>query len=195
MARRIALIYIDLDRFKEVNDSLGHAQGDELLRTVSERLLRCVRKDDAVARLGGDEFAIVQCGIDGPDDASALADRIIEAMSMPFDIAGHVIRIAASIGIALAPDHASDAGRFLKAADIALYQAKSVGGDGFRFFDRGMSESARARREQERELRLAIHHRELELHYQPVVQDQHRQDLRRGGACALAASGRGYDLP
>jgi diguanylate cyclase (GGDEF)-like protein/PAS domain S-box-containing protein len=166
---RIALIYIDLDRFKEVNDSLGHAQGDELLRTVSERLLRCVRKDDTVARLGGDEFAIVQCGIDGPDDASALADRIIEAMSMPFDIAGHVIRIAASIGIALAPDHASDAETILKAADIALYQAKSVGGDGFRFFDRGMSESARARRELERELRLAIQHGELELQYQPII--------------------------
>jgi diguanylate cyclase (GGDEF)-like protein len=91
---RIALLCIDLDRFKEVNDLLGHALGDELLRIVSKRLRGCVREGDTVARLGGDEFAIVQCGIESPDDASALADRIIEAISKPFEIKGHSVRIS-----------------------------------------------------------------------------------------------------
>jgi diguanylate cyclase (GGDEF)-like protein/PAS domain S-box-containing protein len=180
---RIALLCIDLDRFKEVNDSLGHALGDELLRIVSKRLRGCVREGDTVARLGGDEFAIVQCGIDGPDDAGALADRILKAISEPFDIKGYTVKIAASIGIALAPDHAADAETILKVADVALYQAKSAGRDGYCFFDQEMSESARVRRELERDLRHAIQHGELEVHYQPIVDARTR---RICGAEALA---------
>jgi diguanylate cyclase (GGDEF)-like protein/PAS domain S-box-containing protein len=166
---RCALLCIDLDRFKEVNDSLGHALGDELLRAVSGRLRNCVREADTVARLGGDEFAIVQCGIDSPDDASVLAGRVVDAISQPFEIGTHSVNVSASVGIALAPDHASDAETILKAADVALYQAKAAGRDGYCFFDQEMSESARARRELERELRHAIEHGELEVHYQPIV--------------------------
>jgi diguanylate cyclase (GGDEF)-like protein/PAS domain S-box-containing protein len=177
----IALFCIDLDRFKEVNDSLGHALGDELLRAVSERLRGCVRKGDTVARLGGDEFAIIQCGISGPGDASELADRILEAISEPFEIRGHVVKVAASIGIALAPDHAGDAETILKAADVALYQAKSAGRDGYCFFDKEMSESARARRELTGELRHAILNSELELHYQPII------DANTGRICSAEA--------
>ena len=179
---RYALLCIDLDRFKEVNDSLGHALGDELLRVVSAKLRHAVREGDTVARLGGDEFAIVQCGIDGPDDASALADRVVETISQPIEIGGHVLRVSASIGIALAPDHASDAETILRAADVALYQAKAAGRDGYCFFDQEMSESARARRELERELRHAIEHGELELHYQPIIDTV---SLRICGAEAL----------
>jgi diguanylate cyclase (GGDEF)-like protein/PAS domain S-box-containing protein len=166
---RFALFCIDLDRFKEVNDTLGHALGDELLRSVSERLCSCVRKGDTVARLGGDEFAIVQCGIESPEDASELADRILKAISVPFEIRGHVVRIASSIGIALAPDHAVDSEAILKAADVALYQAKSAGRDGYCFFDQEMSQSAKSRRELVGELRHAIQNEEFELHYQPII--------------------------
>jgi diguanylate cyclase (GGDEF)-like protein/PAS domain S-box-containing protein len=166
---RHALLCIDLDRFKDVNDSLGHALGDDLLRVVSAKLRGSVREGDTVARLGGDEFAIMQCGIDGPDDASALADRIVQMIAEPIEISGHVLRVSASIGIALAPDHASDAATILRAADVALYQAKGAGRDGYCFFDQEMSESAKARRELERDLRHAIEHGELELHYQPII--------------------------
>ena len=165
----MALLYIDLDRFKDVNDSLGHVVGDELLRAVSGRLNGCIGKGDTVARLGGDEFAVVQCGINDPEDARALANRIIEAISAPFRLRGRDIRIAASIGIALAPDHAADAENILKAADLALYQAKSGGRNGYCFFDQDISESAKARRELEEELRLAVYRGELELHYQPII--------------------------
>jgi diguanylate cyclase (GGDEF)-like protein/PAS domain S-box-containing protein len=178
---RIALFCIDLDRFKEVNDTLGHALGDELLRSVSERLSGCVRKGDTVARLGGDEFAIVQCGIESPEVASELADRILKAISVPFEIRGHVVRVAASIGIALAPDHAGDAEGILKAADVALYQAKSAGRDGYCFFDKEMSLSAKSRRELVGELRHAIQNEEFELHYQPII------NAKTGRICAAEA--------
>ena len=167
--KRVALLCIDLDRFKEVNDTWGHAFGDILLRLASERLRQCARKNDTVARLGGDEFAIVQSGISGEDDARSLADRINEAMSTPFEIQGHVVTIAASVGIALAPDHAANADALLKAADVALYQAKSAGRDGYCFFDHAMNEDTRARRELEGELRQALRHFQLEVHYQPII--------------------------
>jgi len=153
----------------------------ELLRSVSERLSGCVRKGDTVARLGGDEFAIVQCGIESPEVASELADRILKAISVPFEIRGHVVRVAASIGIALAPDHAGDAEGILKAADVALYQAKSAGRDGYCFFDKEMSLSAKSRRELVGELRHAIQNEEFELHYQPII------NAKTGRICAAEA--------
>jgi diguanylate cyclase (GGDEF)-like protein/PAS domain S-box-containing protein len=166
---RMALLCIDLDRFKEVNDSLGHAVGDELLRMTSERLLESVHANDTVARLGGDEFAIVQRRISDPEDAILLADRVIEAVSRPFKIKGNDVKIGASVGLVLAPDQTSDADNILKMADAALYQAKSAGRNCYRVFDRQMSQSMRARRDLELDLRQAIQRHELELHYQPII--------------------------
>jgi diguanylate cyclase (GGDEF)-like protein/PAS domain S-box-containing protein len=166
---RMALLCIDLDRFKEVNDSLGHAVGDELLRMTSERLLESVHVNDTVARLGGDEFAIVQCRINDPEDAILLADRIIEAVSRPFKIKGNDVKIGASVGMVLAPDQTSDADNILKMANAALYQAKSAGRNCYRVFDQQMSQSMRARRDLELDLRQAVQRHEFELHYQPII--------------------------
>jgi diguanylate cyclase (GGDEF)-like protein/PAS domain S-box-containing protein len=166
---RMALLCIDLDRFKEVNDSLGHAVGDELLRMTSERLLESVHVNDTVARLGGDEFAIVQCRINDPEDAILLADRIIESVSRPFKIKGNDVKIGASVGMVLAPDQTSDADNILKMADAALYQAKSAGRNCYRVFDQQMSQSMRARRDLELDLRQAVQRHEFELHYQPII--------------------------
>src|ERR1700722_472488 len=166
---RMALLCIDLDRFKEVNDSLGHAGGDELLRMTSEHLLETVHVNDTVARLGGDEFAIVQCRINDPEDAILLADRIIEAVSRPFKIKGNDVKIGASVGMVLAPDQTSDGDNILKMADAALYQAKSAGRNCYRVFDQQMSQSMRARRDLELDLRQAVQRHEFELHYQPII--------------------------
>jgi len=165
-----AVVLLDLDRFKHVNDTLGHAVGDALLRETAVRLKAALRETDVLARLGGDEFAIVQdrendqCG-----DVGALASRIIEIVSQPFKIDGNEVNIATSIGIALAPEHATSSESLMKMADLALYRAKSTGRNGYRLFDPEMSVAASARHELENELRHAIQNDELELHYQPLV--------------------------
>jgi diguanylate cyclase (GGDEF)-like protein/PAS domain S-box-containing protein len=165
-----AVVLLDLDRFKHVNDTLGHAVGDALLRETAARLKASLRETDVLARLGGDEFAIVQdrendqCG-----DVAALASRIIEIISQPFKIDGNEVNIATSIGIALAPEHATNSESLMKMADLALYRAKSTGRNGYRLFDPEMSMAASARHELENELRHAIQNDELELHYQPIV--------------------------
>ena len=120
----IAVLCLDLDRFKEVNDTLGHATGDALLRAIAQRLLACVREQDTVARIGGDEFAIVQTNAVQPTSATALALRIIETLTAPFEINGHQILIGTSVGISVGPDDSSDAAELLKNADLALYQVK-----------------------------------------------------------------------
>ncbi len=171
-----SVLLLDLDRFKQVNDTLGHPAGDTLLTEVAARLNEIVRETDVLARLGGDEFAIVQAGETNPREAaSGLANRIIEALSKPFDIEGGAINIGASIGIALAPEHDTSSDNLLKMADLALYRAKSGGGSGYRFFDPEMSELASARHETEVELRRAIQHNELELHYQPIIDTKTRR--------------------
>jgi diguanylate cyclase (GGDEF)-like protein/PAS domain S-box-containing protein len=171
-----AVLLLDLDRFKQVNDTLGHPAGDTLLTEVAARLNELVRETDVLARLGGDEFAIVQSGETNPREAAAgLANRIIETLGKPFDIEGGAINIGASIGIALAPEHDTGSDNLLKMADLALYRAKSGGGSGYRFFDPEMSELASARHETEVELRHAIAHNELELHYQPIIDTRTRK--------------------
>jgi diguanylate cyclase (GGDEF)-like protein/PAS domain S-box-containing protein len=166
-----AVVLLDLDRFKHVNDTLGHAVGDALLRETAARLKASLRETDVLARLGGDEFAIVQDREnDQHGDAGALASRIIEIISQPFNIEGNEVNIAASVGIALAPEHATNSESLMKMADLALYRAKSAGRNGYRFFDPEMSMAASARHELENELRRAIQNDELELHYQPVVE-------------------------
>ena len=129
----MALLYLDLDKFKPVNDNLGHAVGDKLLQEVSERLLDTIRDTDTAARLGGDEFAIVQVGIVDRAGAENLATRIIELLHKPFLIEGHSVEIGTSIGIALAPQHSSDPDELLRKADLALYKCKAEGRGTFRF--------------------------------------------------------------
>jgi diguanylate cyclase (GGDEF)-like protein/PAS domain S-box-containing protein len=170
-----AVLLLDLDRFKHVNDTLGHAVGDALLREIAARLKASLRETDVLARLGGDEFAIVQDRENNQREAaSALADRIIDIVSKPFSIEGNEVNIATSIGIALGPEHASNSDSLMKMADLALYRAKSAGRNGYRFFDPEMSMAASARHELENELRRALQQDELELRYQPIVDTKTR---------------------
>jgi diguanylate cyclase (GGDEF)-like protein/PAS domain S-box-containing protein len=165
----VGVLYIDLDDFKDVNDALGHPVGDQLLRAVAGRLGARVRPQDMVARLGGDEFAVIQDGIAGPDEAEALAARLIEALGEPYDIDGRVVTSAVSIGIAVAPRDGEDTESLLKYADLALYSAKADGGRAFRLFAPEMNVRLQARRNLERDLREAVARDGLELHYQPSI--------------------------
>ena len=163
-----AVMVLDLDRFKAVNDTLGHPIGDELLRAVADRLRACVREVDTVARLGGDEFAVVQVPLERPEDATVLARRIIEVLSAPYDIEGHHVVVGTSIGISFAPDDGTTCGKLLKNADVALYRAKAEGRGIWRFFEPGMDARLQARRALELDLRAALANNEFELHYQPL---------------------------
>jgi diguanylate cyclase (GGDEF)-like protein/PAS domain S-box-containing protein len=165
---QLAVHFIDLDRFKTVNDTLGHPLGDALLRVAAERLRGCVREGDTVARLGGDEFAVVQTGLKDMTGATRLAERIVEAMSAPFDLQGHQVVIGASVGVAAAPSDGEDADELLKKADMALYRAKADGRGAFHFFERAMDEQLQARRALELDLRRALTAGEFELFYQPL---------------------------
>ena len=167
---RFAVHLLDLDRFKEVNDSLGHAIGDSLLFEVASRLRGCAGPDDVVARLGGDEFIVLQpLGEAGAGDATRLAKSIMHSIVKPFDIDGHHLAIETSIGIVLAPDHGLEADELLKKADLALYSAKAGGRNGWRLFEHDMEGEARTRLELAMDLRTSINRDEFELHYQPVV--------------------------
>ncbi len=166
---QFAVLYIDIDEFKTVNDSLGHTVGDELLKEVANRLRGCVRDTDFVARLGGDEFAIVQTRISHPADVTELISRVYEAVRQPFECLGHQIVIDASIGIAFAPDDGQDLDQLLKNADLAMFGAKADGRRTYRFFEPQMDARVKARRALELDLRNAIANGGLELHYQPLV--------------------------
>src|SRR5579864_7526895 len=171
-----SVLLLDLDRFKEVNDTLGHPAGDTLLTEVAMRLKSLLRETDVLARLGGDEFAIIQAGESDPRGAAQmLAERILEFLGKPFAIDGGEINIGTSIGIALAPEHGTGSGELLKMADLALYRTKSAGRNGYSFFDPEMSELASARQEIENDLRRAIQQNELELHYQPILNAKTRK--------------------
>jgi diguanylate cyclase (GGDEF)-like protein len=164
-----AVLCIDLDHFKTVNDTLGHPIGDALLQSVAERLRRCVREGDSVARLGGDEFAVVQGGPNLPTGASELADRVVAAMAEPFVIQGHQVVIGASVGIAVSPIDADEPDELLKKADMALYRVKAEGRGGFHFFEKAMDERLQARRTLELDLRHAVAAGQFELHFQPLM--------------------------
>ena len=165
---QLAVHFIDLDRFKTVNDTLGHPLGDALLRIAAERLRSCVREGDTVARLGGDEFAVVQSGLTDLAGATKLAERVVEAMAAPFDLQGHQVMIGASVGVAVAPSDGDDADELLKKADMALYRAKADGRGAFHFFERAMDEQLQARRALELDLRRALVAGEFQLYYQPL---------------------------
>jgi diguanylate cyclase (GGDEF)-like protein len=165
----LAVLYIDIDQFKSVNDSLGHQIGDELLKGVAARLKACVTENDVVARLGGDEFAIVQTAVRNADDVTGLVARMYAAIRAPHDCLGHQITTDASIGIALAPQDGSDLDQLLKNADLAMYDAKADGRRTYRFFEPGMDARVKARHQLELDLRHAITTGEFEVHYQPIV--------------------------
>jgi diguanylate cyclase (GGDEF)-like protein len=166
---QLAVLYIDIDEFKGVNDALGHPIGDELLKGVADRLRACLGETDVAARLGGDEFAVIQTGIGDLSETTRLVDEIHSAIRQPFECMGHLITTDASIGIALAPGDGLDLDRLLRNADLALYGAKGDGRRTYRFFESGMDERAKARRMLELELRRAINDGGLEVYYQPVV--------------------------
>jgi diguanylate cyclase (GGDEF)-like protein/PAS domain S-box-containing protein len=164
-----AVLLLDLDGFKDVNDTLGHAIGDLLLMTVAQRLLGSVRAVDTVSRLGGDEFAIVQKVMDVPADAAALAVRIQEVVGAPIELDGHTLMIGTSIGIVAAPGDGADPDLLLKNADLALYRAKEEGRGTYRFFEPGMDQRVRARLSLERDLRHALLTGQFRLNYQASV--------------------------
>ncbi|MGH6664457.1 MAG: putative bifunctional diguanylate cyclase/phosphodiesterase [Pseudolabrys sp.] len=177
----LAVLCLDLDQFKGINDALGHPIGDELLKLVADRLRGCTREPDTVARLGGDEFAIIMTQMQEPTDASALSKRIRESIVKPYQIEGHQIVTDISIGISVAPFDAQDADPLLRNADMALYGAKADGRGTYRFFEPEMNTRMRARRELEMDLRKALVGKEFELHYQPLV------DLRSNDVNAFEA--------
>ncbi|VIO75764.1 putative signaling protein [Bradyrhizobium ivorense] len=168
-AREFAILYIDIDEFKRINDTLGHLVGDEFLRSVAEKLRRSVGPNDFIARLGGDEFAIVQHDIASDDDVNGLVARIYQSLRAAFDCHGHRLSGDASIGIAIAPRHGADLFGLLKCADLAMYAAKAAGRRTYRFFDPAMEAQANLRRELEADLRTALAEGGFELHYQPLV--------------------------
>lgn len=170
-----ALLCLDLDRFKAVNDTLGHPVGDALLRAVTERLRAQIRETDVASRLGGDEFAIIQSGLEQASDAAALARRLVDALSQPYELDGHQVVIGTSIGIALLPDDGIDADTLLKHADLALYRAKAAGRGTWRFFEVEMDTHMQARRALELDLRRGLTQGEFELFYQPVLNLQSRE--------------------
>jgi diguanylate cyclase (GGDEF)-like protein len=165
----LAILCLDLDQFKSVNDTLGHPIGDELLKLVAGRLCGCTREPDTVARLGGDEFAIIMTQMQEPTDAAALSRRIRETINKPYQIDGHQIVTDISIGISVAPIDGSEPDILLKNADMALYGAKADGRGTYRFFEQEMDARMKSRRELEMDLRKALHNNEFELYYQPLV--------------------------
>ena len=164
-----ALLCLDLDRFKVINDTLGHPVGDGFLRAVAGRLLGLVRQGDTVARLGGDEFAIIQVGVKSAEQAAHLAGRIIDALREPYDIEGHRIVAGTSIGLAIAPKDGAVPDTLLRNADIALYLAKTEGRGTYRFFKPEIDSFLQKRRAVELDLRNAVPAKDFELHYQPIL--------------------------
>lgn len=178
---RVAVLFIDLDHFKDINDTSGHSAGDLLLRETAARLKACVRDSDFIARLGGDEFTVLLPGISAPESAGLLADKVLQALSKPYIVEGDERFLSASIGIAIYPQDGDSADALLKNADTAMYRAKSGGRNRSVYFEDRMNAEARARVALERELRQAVAQQQFVLHYQPQL------DLRTGRICGAEA--------
>lgn len=179
--RRLVLLFFDVDRFKDINDALGHGIGDRLLQSIAQRLLSCVRASDTVSRLGGDEFVILLSEVSHAEDATLCADKILESMRSPHRIDQHDLHITASIGIVSYPDDGSDVESLMKHADLAMYHAKESGRDNRQFFKRELNLRALKRRSMENGLRRALERGELLLHYQPKL------DLQSGDILGVEA--------
>jgi len=167
--QKLALLFLDVDRFKHINDSLGHDIGDRLLQSVAQRLRGCVRSSDTVSRLGGDEFVILLSEVAHAEDAAVCAEKILLTLSTPHRIDQHNLHLTASIGIVICPDDGKDADALMKHADFAMYHAKDSGRNNYQFFESGMNVRALERQSLESGLRHAIERQELVLHYQPIV--------------------------
>lgn len=165
----VALLFIDLDRFKYINDTLGHAAGDELLEHISRRLLEQTRQSDTVSRLGGDEFTVILSDTSNPDDVAQIAQKLVDTLKEPVDIMGHEVRVGGSIGIALYPDDGGDTETLTKHADTAMYKAKESGRGNYQFFTPQMNEQVADRLVIEAELHRALENEEFILHYQPKL--------------------------
>ncbi|MCH7929702.1 MAG: EAL domain-containing protein, partial [Proteobacteria bacterium] len=165
----LAVHFMDLNRFKEVNDTLGHPVGDELLKAVAKDLKRVVRETDTVARLGGDEFAVIETELDSPQGAVVLAQKVIDALAQPYRIGDHEVRTGTTIGIAVYPTDGTEPQELLQNADFALYAGKAKQRDGFEMFDPEMSAALKASKDLEVELHRALENEEFVLHYQPRV--------------------------
>jgi diguanylate cyclase (GGDEF)-like protein/PAS domain S-box-containing protein len=165
----VALLCLDIDRFKTVNDTLGHPVGDALLKEAARRMAACLRREDTLARLGGDEFAVLQAGDADPARTRALAERLVEAVSQPFLVDGRTVAVSLSAGIALAPRDGAEPDLLFKNADLALYRAKMAGRNTFRFYEPAMDAAQQARQALELDLRQALGRGEFELHYQPQM--------------------------
>ncbi|WP_426416380.1 EAL domain-containing protein [Aestuariirhabdus sp. LZHN29] len=180
-ATQIALLFLDIDNFKRINDSLGHRAGDQLLTQVATRIKACVRTSDGVARIGGDEFTILLHNVEKPMDAGTVAQNVLTILSKPFYIDDHQIMVSASLGITLAPDDGTDVNSIMRHADLAMYKAKSQGKNNLQFFTENMNEEAQLRLFLENELRNAMDNKELSLNLQPKV------DLADGTICGMEA--------
>jgi diguanylate cyclase (GGDEF)-like protein/PAS domain S-box-containing protein len=167
--RRLAVLFLDCDRFKHINDTLGHAIGDQVLRSVAKRLSTCVRESDTVSRHGGDEFLVLLSELDHPEDAEAIAQKIVTSIAEPHLIAGHELQLTASVGIALYPEDGQDAQSLIMRADTAMYYAKNTGRNRVGFYRPDMEAPAIKRSSIESELRSALDKNELELFYQPTI--------------------------
>jgi diguanylate cyclase (GGDEF)-like protein len=179
--QKLALLFLDLDHFKHINDSLGHATGDRLLQSVASRLLGCIRSSDTASRQGGDEFVILLSQVKHAQDAGISAEKILFALSKPHRIDEHDIHITASIGIVTYPDDGDDVEALMKNADFAMYQAKDSGRSNFQFFQSDLNVTALERQAIESGLRVAIEREEFVLHYQPKV------NLAIGAICGVEA--------
>jgi diguanylate cyclase (GGDEF)-like protein len=167
---KVALMFLDLDRFKNINDSLGHLVGDRLLQEVAGRLSGTIRAGDTVARLGGDEFVLVLQGMRAASDAALVAQNLLDAVQPPVMLDGAELHVSASIGISLYPDDGTDVEALMRAADVAMYHVKDGGRNGYKFFAATMNAAATRRMTIETQLRQAIRRRELVLHYQPQIE-------------------------
>ncbi|MEP6494913.1 MAG: EAL domain-containing protein [bacterium] len=167
--KSVAVLFLDLDGFKQINDSLGHAIGDKLLQSVAERLVECVRSSDTVSRHGGDEFVVLLSELERSDDATITVRRMLTAVAEPHVVDGQELHVTASIGVSVYPDDGTDAGSLIKNADTAMYQAKEGGRQGYRFFRPAMNAQAVKRQAIEDGLRHALERQEFELHYQPKI--------------------------
>ncbi|WP_100640187.1 EAL domain-containing protein [Marinobacter salexigens] len=167
--QKLAVMFLDLDRFKVINDTLGHAMGDRLLQAVTQRLESCVRKGDTLSRFGGDEFTLLLPSVHGKEDASQIARKLIKALKAPFILGGHEVFVGVSIGIAIYPEAGSNMDQLIQNADIAMYHVKAQGKDSYRFFSESMSIDTTQRLLLERDLRMALEQDQMRVFYQPQV--------------------------
>lgn len=181
LATRAAILFIDLDHFKNINDLLGHTVGDQLLREVAQRLKRCVRESDTVSRQGGDEFIVLLPSLGMRADAVATAEKILDAFAQPFTVGSHTLEVTASVGLSIYPDDGVDAETLQRNADTAMYRAKATGRHGYQFFNVEMEHAVRHRVDLGKRLREAIEQREFRLYYQPLI------ELKSGRVSAVEA--------